>query len=1012
MMCMTLAVQRALKFRSHLSRRFVPLLFCFLAALPVAAQQLSGGLKGQVTDQFGALIIGAVVTARGAGGFSETAVTDKNGVYAFRLLTPGSYAVRVEATGFAAYENTGVTVSAQRARTLDIRLEVTIFDEEVTVDSEPGVSTDPSSNVDALVIRGDDLDSLPDDPAALESTLQVLAGSSPGGAQIQVDGMSGGRLPPKESIREIRINQNLLSAENDAPGGSRIDILTKPGADQFHGSGFMNLSDERLNARNPFAGARAPYRYGLYGGTISGPISKKRSSFFLDFQRRDEDENGIVNARGLDAALNFVPVLSSFVVPRRSTTFSPRFDYQLNANNTLIARYTFTRSSISNLGVGELSLPERAYASAFTQHTLQLTETAVLSPRMLNETRFQFVRDRRRREDLNAAPGIIVQESLLAGGPGVGLAFNDTNRFELQNYTTRTSSNHTIRFGARVRGVHVKDVSGENFNGTYIFAGGDAPLLDASNRIVRGDDGLPVQVPITSLERYRRTLLLQRLGFDAAQVRERGGGPTQFSISGGDLEADVSQLDLGVFFQDQWQLRPNLTLTLGLRYEAQTNLGDRLDFAPRISVAWAPGRGGNTRGGAQSKTVVRLGYGIFYERFGEGNTLQALRYDGIRQQRFIITEPGLLGLFPSVPSAGELTPFVEQQTRTRIADNLRAARTDFYLASFEHQLPRKTSVYATFTEFRSRNTLRRRNINAPQPVASGDQAGGVARPFGDIGEIFQIESSNAYNNHQFITGIRTQLHPALSIYTNYMLTKAENGGEPSTFPANSYDLESEWGRAAFDVRHRFYAGGTVKVPKLNMTLNPLVIAFSHRPFNIITGHDTNGDRLFTDRPAFATADTAPGDLRRTPYGDFDVNPAPGQPLIPRNFGRGPNFFSVNLGISRSFTFGAIGGGARATASSTGAGERLQGAGNNNNPKPSGAQATPARRAEDRYKVTFSIDIQNLFNSANFATPVGNLSSPLFGQATRTLNSSGFDASGGSVTPAFNRRIEAQVRFSF
>lgn len=689
----------------------------------------------------------------------------------------------------------------------------------------------------------------------------------------------------------------------------------------------------------------------------------------------------------LDASLNVAPINSSFVVPRRTLTLSPRFDYQLNSNHTLVARYTHSRSNVSNLGVGELSLQERAYDSAVKQHTFQLTETAVVSSRMINETRFQFVRDRRRREDSNAAPGIVVQDSFLAGGPGIGRAFGATDRFELLNYSTLTVPNHVLRFGARLRRVHISDVSNENFNGTFLFAGGDAPQLDAANQVVLDDSGRPVQVSITSLERYRRTLSMQRQGLSAAEIRARGGGPTQFSITDGDPAAEVSQTDVGAFFQDQWQLRPNVTLSLGLRYEAQSNLDDWTNFAPRVSVAWAPGRGKSA--GGQSQTVLRFGYGIFYDRFGEGNTLLALRDDGVRQRRFIITEPGLLDSFPSRPAADALAPFVEQQTRTRIADDLRAARTDFFLVSFERQLPRRTSVYATFTEFRSRNGLRRRNVNA-LPYAPADAQASVARPFGDVGEIFLIESTNAYNNHQFITGARSQLRPTLSVYANYMLTKAENGGEALAFPSDGYDLKSKWGPAAFDVRHRIYVGGNISIPRLKLSLNPLVIAFSGRPFNITTGRDTNGDRLFTDRPAFASAATAPEDLRRTPYGDFDLDPAPGQALIPRNFGRGPSFFSFNLGLSRSFAFGSTGGGAK---------------------KGAGAQSA-GKKSENRFKLTLSLDVQNLFNRANFTAPVGNLSSPFFGQSTRILGSSGFEGGGGSATASHNRRVEMQVRLSF
>jgi hypothetical protein len=204
------------------------------------------------------------------------------------------------------------------------------------------------------------------------------------------------------------------------------------------------------------------------------------------------------------------------------------------------------------------------------------------------------------------------------------------------------------------------------------------------------------------------------------------------------------------------------------------------------------------------------------------------------------------------------------------------------------------------------------------------------------------------------------------------------------------------------------------LPKLKVNLNPFIIISSGRPFNIVTGRDTNGDGLFTERPAFATSQTALADLRKTKFGDFDLNPAPGEALIPRNYGMGPNFFSVNIGISRSFTFGNV---HAPAAAATGAGPTP--------PPPSqGTQATNAKAAtssapaktssaptpEKRYNVTFSVNIQNLLNRTNLSQPIGNLSSPSFGESTSTAGSFGFCPSGSAA--AGNRRIQLQVRFSF
>src|SRR5207237_4683155 len=224
-------------------------------------------------------------------------------------LAPGKYTVRASAPGFGAFENTEVDVTA-RAGQLDVTLKVTIDQQKVTVSADTvGVNTDPENNVGALVLRGTDLDSLHDDPDDLAAALQALAGpaAGPNGGQIYIDGFTGGRLPPLASIREIRINANPFSAEYDRPGLGRIEILTKPGTDRFRGQVSFNFNDQALNSRNPFAPTRPPYMSRQYGGNLSGPITKKKASFFLDFEKGDVNDDAVINATVLDSNFNIVP---------------------------------------------------------------------------------------------------------------------------------------------------------------------------------------------------------------------------------------------------------------------------------------------------------------------------------------------------------------------------------------------------------------------------------------------------------------------------------------------------------------------------------------------------------------------------------------------------------------------------------------------------------------------------------------------------------------------------------
>ncbi len=945
----------------------------------VPAQSSTGTLRGQVQDVLGGLVVGGTVTATDAGGVSRTATTDEEGRYAFAGLPPGKYTLLVESAGFETYVNTEVEVSAGSAEPLNITLNVAIAAEEVTVTAEAPVSTDPESEASAVVIRGAQLDALPDGPEDLADALQALAGPSAGPegeGEIYIDGFSGGRLPPKESIREIRINRNPFSAEYERLGYGRIEVFTKPGTDKIRGQAFFNFSDESLNARNPFARSRAPYQSRRYGGNLSGPVIPGKASFFFDFQRSETDENDVINAVILDASLNEVAFNQTLLTPARRTTFSPRLDWQLNPTNTLIARYTYERSERRNQGVGDFNLPERAFDTEGTQHTIQLTETAVINQRVINETRFQFERNRTRREGGLFAPTVIVREAFTSGGAQVLLSTNDTDRFELQNFTSWTLGAHSLKAGARLRHIRLTDVSQQNFAGTFTF---------------------------TSLEQYRQTLL------DVAGAR-----PAQFTLSAGEPEAKVSRTDFSPFVQDDWRLRPNLTISLGLRYDWQSRVESGLNFAPRLAFAWSPGSGGQ---GQQQQTVIRGGFGIFYNTLSESLILQAERFNGLNQRQFLVTSttpggPAILDLFPVVPSVATLEAFAVAQTVRRLAPDLQTPYTLQTALSVERQLFPRTTLSVNFINARTLHVLRSRNVNAPLP-------GTLVRPLPGQGNIFQYESSGRFNQQQLIVNLNNRLSPRFSLSANYVFNRARSDTDgANTFPANQYDFTGEYGRSSQDIRHRFSVFGTISGLPWGIRLSPILIANSGRPFNITVGRDLNGDTLFNDRPAFATDLTDAG-VRVTPYGTFDVTPSAGQEIIPRNYATGPAFFVVNLRASKTFGFGEVtqaaagreggggGGGGGGRRGGGGGGGRRGGGGRGG--RGGGDEGADSRY---RYNLNFSVNVQNLLNNTNEGVPVGNLSSPLFGQSIGTAGGFGRGGGGGGGQAAGNRRVELQLRFSF
>ncbi|HCX31939.1 MAG TPA: TonB-dependent receptor, partial [Blastocatellia bacterium] len=699
-------------------------LIVLLSAVIGLAQQARGTLRGVINDELGATIVGATVTLTDPSGVEKTTTTNNEGAYVFSGLAPGKYSLRAAATGFAVSDPTEVNVTAGQRQSLDLTLKVTIEEQKVTIAAETPLSMESTSNANQTLITGKDLDALPDDPDELAAALQALAGPSmgPNGGQIFVDGFSGGRLPPKESIREIRINQNPFAAENDQPSG-RIDILTRPGTDKLRGSAFFNFQDESLNSRNPFATSspkRAPYQVRQYGGNLGGPLVKKKASYFFDFERRETDDNELVRATVLDANFNPIDLGFGVVVPKRNITFSPRVDYQLNANNTLIARYSYNHSTTANNGVGGFSLPERAFTTASTQQNIQLTETAVLNATMINETRFQFTRQRVENLGDISRPTINVSSAFTRGGSQVGDARNTDQRWELQNFLAWQKGTHAFKFGGRVRGVHITDINPNNFGGTFTFTGGLVPTLDANN-----DPIVSQPVFVNSLERYRRTLLLSQdpRHLTPLEIRQRGGGASQFNISSGNPEGSVSQVDVGIYAQDDWRVRPNLTFSYGLRYENQTNIHSILNFAPRLAVAWSPGAANSAK---PPKMVIRGGGGVFYNRFGEGNTLQANRFNGVNQQQFFVSEIPLynangqfvpptaspLDTFPNVPTLSSLAN-INRQITWRVANDLQSPVVYLGGTQVERQLPHRFTMFAGLFMIRIQHVIRARDINAP-----------------------------------------------------------------------------------------------------------------------------------------------------------------------------------------------------------------------------------------------------------------------------------------------------------
>jgi hypothetical protein len=973
-----------------------------------------------MTDNSGAVIPAANVSLTGKGD-SKTAQTQGDGTYIFQGLAPGPYTVRAVLPGFATI-NASVNIAAGSNLVVPLKMIVAADKQEITVAEEniTSLSVEPDNNATALVLRGDDLAALPDDPDDLSDALQALAGpgAGPNGGSIYIDGFSGGQLPPKESIREIRINQNPFSAEYDRLGFGRIEILTKPGTDSLRGSLGFNDSEGALNSRNPISTNKPDFSSRMFTANLGGPLGK-RASFFFDFNRRQITDNALVDAIYVDpTSLLQSRIQEAVVTPNSRTTVGPRLDYQLSTNNTLVARFEAGWNSHQNQGIGGYTLPppyaQSAYNSTGNNQNVMLTETWIANPRIVNETRFQYTRSYSSQIG-NLLPQVAVSGAFTSGGANEGTNYDTGEHFELQNNTSILHGAHTFRYGVRARRESDRSQSPSGFGGVFSFDGGSAPVLDAGYNIVTDANGNPVMTTLSAVDQYTRTLALQKAGFTAAQIRQLGGGASQFSIDSGNPYSSISQYDIGVFAQDDWRIRTNLTVSYGLRYEWQTNITDHGDFAPRLGFAWAPGSAKNGR----QKTVVRGGFGVFYDRVADNLIERALLLNGVNQLSYTLTNPDS---FPIAPPAASLT-----LAQNSIYSLDRKLRSDYLMQSaigVERQLPRNTTVAVTYTNSRALHLAQTVPINTPLPgtYIPGLPASGV-RPYGlAAGNLFEYQSGGIMKQNILMANFNTRLSKNVSLFGNYQFN---HSNDMSGTPTNPYNFLQDWGRSSLERRHRFMLVGSIAVP-LNIRISPFVTLQSGSPYNVVLGRDIYGNTLKNARPTFATASCTNPDL--TPLGDFCLNPTPGvtQNLVPRDYLTGAGLISLNLRLARTFGFGPKRGASNAMTPGGGmGGGGGRGGGGMGGPGGGGAMRMGGgggrggmgggETTEHRFNLTVGVMFNNLINHYNPGSFVGNLNSPQFGQPTG-INSGfgggGFGPRGGGGSIANNRRIEFQTRFTF
>lgn len=916
-------------------------------------------LTGTVADATGAVLPDAAVHITGKAGRTEGGIaeTRTDGAGSFTVhLKPGTYVLEVQSKDFVPYTSRSLTLRAKEPVRLAIRLAVAGQAETIEAENDARDARGPGS---AQVFEGKTLDLLSDDDETLLRQLRALAGGGAGGSglQILVNGFSGGQLPPKSSIRSIRINSNEYSAYYDSPGFGRIEVETKPGASKLHGALNFSGTDQPLNARNPYAGTLLPFYQFLTDGNLNGPLGRK-TSYFVSEQVQDLANTSAVNADNPDYVTqgngtqssgtqgDGTPQISEALpAPQLTQIYSLRLDRQFSPNHFGYARDQWSQTHVTNSGIDPLVLPSAAFSLNTLTNTLQLADTQILSAHAINETRFQYLRTRIRQDPNSTAAALVAEGSFIAGGSNTQALRDSQDLYELQDVFELERGPHSLRAGFRLREHRDANTSTANFNGQFIF-----PSLGA----------------------YRLTQAGLANGLTAAQIRAQGGGASQFNLTVGQPAAVVSTADVAVYGEDDWKLRPDLTFSYGLRLESQSAIPDHFDPAPRLSLNWSPRRGH----AADPVVSVGVGYGIFYDRFAAANLLQAVRQNGVTQTGYFVQNPDF---YPNLPAPGTLT--AGQPTVYRVSPNLRSSYQQLGGILVERSLGRRGQIQGRYLFSHGTHGYLSRNANAPLPGTYNPiapQSG--TRPLPGAGNVYQYSSDSNANSHTLSALINLDLGKVY-LYGDYSWEHTYNESTYNTvtgatsFPSNPYNVGADYARSADMTQNRMELGAIWTLPR-GFSLRPYLDAHSGNPFDITTGTDLNGDTIFNDRPAFAT-DMTRASVVRTGFGNFDVNPQPGQAIIPRNYGTDPAYVFIDFGTRYTVHVG---------------------------PRPL-PQAGQGARHERPYSLRFQLDAQNLFNHNNPGPVVGVLSSPLFGRSLSLANDF-------STFSAANRTLLLQVFFSF
>lgn len=841
-----------------------------LATGPCLAAQSQATLRIKVLDPKGAAIVAAEVLLKSGSGLQQAARTDEDGEAAFSQIAPGAYQLSVIAEGFEPHSASDIEIKPGANRD-EVRLEVARVNEEVVVaEDEREKALDPRGNAFSTVLTQEQIDQLPDDPEEMEQAIRRMGGP---GARLRVNGFSGGKLPPKSQLREIRFRMNPYAAENHEQGFISIDVFTKPGIDTWHASFNVGLRHDLFSARNLFAPSRPDEQNRRFGFSLDVPVWRNHTSLFLSGDRTDSYDSKTIVAATPEG--NFTGLVRR---PFDSLNLQARLEHSLTKTHTLRAEYQRSSSFRENLGVGDFDLPDRAFSMDQVEHILRVSDSGAVTSRLVNEFRFQARWQQIDSTSLSDAPALIVLNAFNRGGAQID-SHRRTRDFELVDNLDFVFGRHSMRAGVRFEAGSYRSRELRNSTGTFIFA---------------------------SLEDFR------------------ANRPATFTRRSGDPAVEFDQYQFAWYVQDDFRLGKAVTLSLGLRHEAQTNLKDVNNFAPRFGLAWSPFKSG--------KTTFRAGAGIFYDWFTAETFEQSLRVDGSRQVETVVLNPG----FPD-PFTGGAENVLPPSRIVRSAD-LRMPYTAQASIGLQQEFAGGLRIFANYFYQRGVHLLRGRNINAP--------VDGRGRPDPASGNITEIQSTANSTMHGLNVNLNL-MRPRQRIFAavSYFLSKTTDETDgPLGLPANNFDLRAERGPSSQDARHRLFGMVNARL-FMGLRLGTVFSFSTATPYNITTGFDDNGDSQLNDRPAG----------------------------VGRNSARGAAQWDVSARLSWGFSFGK-----QPEQTARGARPVVRRVGNAADaldiPRMSGAN-------DKRYRMEFYVQAFNLFNHANLINFSGVQTSPFFGRAT-------------------------------